>query len=339
MNEVVNTSWAPPAPQEGRDAVVEAKRMELASRTLAVAKKFGWSKAEITRRIGMAEGTFSQWYSGVYAGRVDFQNLKVASWLEGVEEMEREAAGIPQSPAYLATAFAEEMTSLLRAAQLMPTIVLVSAEAGMGKTATANRYRDTGQNVAMATMSPQTRSVFGMMHELAAALDIGASSQGRLARAIGERLKRRGAGTLLIVDEVQNLTDDAINQLRHFTDNYGCGVALVGNTEVYSRFSRWAAGGGYGQLRRRIFKRLRRVHADAGDIALFTRAWGVTDKEQARFLAGVGMKPGALGQIDMTVKLAKMTALGAGRAMTLDDLKSAWANRDVDGRDVGGGRA
>jgi hypothetical protein len=332
MNETVISSWQTPTAVAGRDAEAEARRVELARQVHAAAIRYRWSKAEVARRIEMAEGTFSQWYSGSYAGRVDLQNRKVAAWLAGVDEMEQAASGIPQSPPFQATAFAQELTEMLRLAQLMPTMVLVSAEAGLGKTLTAQRYAAAGQNVVLATMSPQTRSVYGMMHELAAALDIGATSNARLARAIGERLKRRGAGTLLIVDEVQNLADDAINQLRHFVDNYGCGIALVGNSEVYNRYARWAAGGGTGQLRSRIFKRLRRVNPSAADIGLFVAAWGIADREQVKFLTGVGMKPGALRQIDMTIKLAKIQAIGAGRELALDDLKNAWANRDVEGR-------
>lgn len=41
-----------------------------------------WSKAEVARRIGMPDGTFSQWYAGSYAGQLGKQNAKVQQWVE-----------------------------------------------------------------------------------------------------------------------------------------------------------------------------------------------------------------------------------------------------------------
>lgn len=342
MNEVQFTSspssgspaasWQQPVvnpDRTGEAAEHERRRVELATQVLAVARKYGWKKAEVARRIDMAEGTFHQWYAGTYGGRLDFQNKKVAQWLGAVDEMEQQASGIPTSPLFVATEFAGQVEQMLRVAQVMPTMVMVSAEAGMGKTFAARRYRDSGQNVFLATISPHTRSVYNMLHEIAASLDVRQAQQSRLARAIGERLARRGAGTLLIVDECQHLTDDAVNQLRHFVDNYGCGIALLGNTEIYNRYAHWASSGGYGQLRSRIFKRLSWPVATPGDVDAFVAAWRIKEADQKKFLRGVGLKPGGLRQVDMTCKLATLMAIGEGRELTVDDLKKAWSNRDV----------
>lgn len=329
------TTWtlpdveAPIVEGPGRTPVDIATRRELAARVAEQGENNGWSKAEVARRIGMPDGTFNQWFKGNYQGRFDGHNEKVANWLASVEEIEALAAAIPVSPPFIRTRISDEITDMLASAQMMPTIIMATCEAGMGKTTTAKRFASVTGNVYLATISPHTKTVHGMLSEIAEALDVMQPNASKLVRSIGKRLERRGAGTLLIIDECQNLVDDAINQLRHFTDNYGCGIALLGNTETYSRFNRWSDGPKYGQLRRRIFKRIRRDRPTQEDLHLFIRAWGVTEPEMVQFLTGVGVKPGAFGQVDMTIKLARLTAQGANRPMTLADLKAAWSNRDV----------
>ena len=153
----------------------------------------------------------------------------------------------------------------------------------------------------------------------------------RLVRSIGQTLERSGPYPLLIVDEGQNLVDDAVNQLRHFVDKYKTGVALLGNSETYGRFQKdWSQGPKYGQLKRRIFKRMQRGTAERQDLIDFIGAWGVTDAEQTKYLLAIGKKPGAMGQIDMTLKLATMSAMGAQEELSISHLRAAWENRDVE---------
>ncbi len=66
------------------------------------------------------------------------------------------------------------------------------------------------------------------------------------------------------------------------------------------------------------------------DLAAFISGWGVNDPECAKFLTGIGMKSGALGQIDKTVKLASMLAMGSNQPLNISHLKAAWQNRDVE---------
>ncbi len=332
------TAWEMPAPEvapdpgTGRTKTDIAEWRRLLELVIAKADANEWTKSEFARRIDMANATFSQWASGSYNGRLDRLNSKISAWLENADEMEQFVERIPRSPEFFPTAFAEECGATLNAAQALPAMVMISAAAGFGKTMTARQYVATHPHSHLCTMSPHTRTVHTMLLDVAESLGVMQANPSRISRAIGQRLQRTGGGTLLIVDEAQNLIDDAINQLRHFVDNYGCGVALLGNDEIYTRFGGdWSNGPKYGQLRRRIFKRVRRNEPLKRDILAFIKAWGITEKDQVKFLSGVGMKPGALGQIDMTVKLAKINAAGREEAMTLEDLRAAWANRDVEG--------
>jgi len=346
MNEFVSTRDMKPAasgwerPTTGPDASLSNRTgadiqdwWGLIDRVIDTATANGWTKAEVARRIGMADGTFSQWASAKYSGRLDEQNRKVAQWLDAVEESAGLAAIIPQSPTFIATRTANEITRTLNWAQTTADLVLITYAAGMGKTEACRHFRATRPHVHMATMSPYTKTVHGMLVELAAELDVMVHNPAKLTRAIGKRLQNTGGGTLLIVDEAQNLTDEAVNQLRHFVDVYRCGVALVGNDEVYRRFAQKDGpnnGPSNAQLRRRVGMRLKRDKPPVEDLHKFIAAWGITEQPAVKLLVGIGLKGGALGQIDKTLKLASMQALGSGKSLSVEHIEAAWKNRDVE---------
>lgn len=320
------------ASRNGRSAEDLRRRDELLVEVDRVMAERGWSKAEAARRSGAGHGTFSQWHSGNYKGRYDTVNATIATWLGNLVEVEEVAASVPAGPGYLPLEFAVGVERMISIAQIMGTMVMVTAEAGIGKTTAAREYVRTHANAYLVTISPHTRTIHNMLAEIAASIGVEERSASRLVRAIARRLTRTGDGTVLVIDEAQNLCDDAINQLRHFADDQACrcGIALLGNSATYARFSQWGKGDKYGQLTRRIFKRIKAERPSEDDLAAFIDGWGIVDPEQVRFLTGVGMKPGALGQVDMTIKLARMVAQGAGREVTLADLRGAWSNRDVE---------
>lgn len=313
-------------------AEYETQRLDLVARVTREAEKHGWTRAEIARRSGVSSGTFYDWMEGKYKGRVDNVNARIAQWLDQIEEVEKLAASVPQTPGFIDLGFSRSVIATLSVAQIMPALVMITAAAGCGKTTAARHYAESRANVHLVTMDPQCRGSHNMLARIADKLAAPANNSRTIVRAIGERIRRQGSGTLLIIDEAQTLSDDAIDQLRHFVDEYQAGVALMGNNETYKRFAGWDNTGKYGQLRRRVFKRIQRDRPASDDIAAYLDAWAITDPHQREFLTGVGMKPGALGQIEMTIKLARMTAEGAGRGgtITLSDLRAAWANRDVE---------
>lgn len=342
MKKLVNTSPIKSAPTWERpktrpDTALTNRSVEdivewdqLADEVAALATSNNWSKAEVARRVGMPDGTFSQWFSGTYAGQLKNQNVKVAQWVAALKESASLTANIPQKPPFQRTRIAGEITDTLALAQATGDLVMITVDAGNGKTETCRHYRATRPHVYLVTASPHTRTVHGILVDLAAELEVLEYNPAKLTRAIGRKLERVGDGTLLIVDEAQNLTDEAINQLRHFVDNYGVGLALVGNDEIYGRLARKQDGPSYAQLKSRLGKRLKRTKPYAEDIIARIAAWGVEDADAAKFLTGIGLKAGALRQIDKTMVLASMAALGEDRPVSLKHIKAAWQNRDVE---------
>jgi DNA transposition AAA+ family ATPase len=306
----------------------------LIDRVIEVAATFGWSKAEVTRRSGMKEGTFSQWFSGTYSGRLDGHNATVKQWLDALQESAGIAAAIPSSLPFMKLKASQEVLETLIWSQRCPDLVMITLGPGMSKTATCEHFTNTRPNVFMATVTESTKTVHGMLTELAAQLDVLEHNPARLARAIGNKIRRKTEeGALLIVDEAQHLNDEAVNQLRHFVDVYKCGVAIVGNAEVYGRFRKDREknnGPSYAQLKSRIGKRLQRTKPYVEDLNTFIASWGVSEPEAVKLLIGIGMKGGAFRQIDKTMKLATMYAMGKGEPVAEVHIRTAWRNRDVE---------
>jgi hypothetical protein len=140
-------------------------------------------------------------------------------------------------------------------------------------------------------------------------------------------MKSNGRKTLLIIDEAQNLSPRAVDELRFLSDEYGTGLAFLGNLDVNTRFGGTEPREGYGQAQRRIGFRLTQLKPKRADIDAFVSAWGLTDTAIVKLLRQIGEKPGALGQITGTLKMAALMAAGHGREITSDDVLAAYVNR------------
>ncbi|MDC7984847.1 AAA family ATPase [Rhodoplanes sp. TEM] len=320
--------WGPPKGEPApRDTITYNVWSVTREKVREIATRERWSKSEVARRSAVPLGTLSPWYDGTYTGQTDAITERVVKWLDSVEEMKTAAAAIPEAPGYVTTPTSQSVVDTLLYAQMMPEMVIVTLGAGMGKTTTARHFAESRPNVFLVTMRPTTAGTHAMLQELAIALDVTERNPGRLDRSIGQRLKRNGRHTLLIVDEAQNLSDLSINQLRYFLDEYGCGIALLGNDEVFSRFGRGEPKPGHGQIHRRIGKRVHRLSPQHADVEALLDAWSIEDREARRLLHGIARKPGALGQVDKTIRLATIMAATRGQPLAIDHVRAAWADR------------
>jgi DNA transposition AAA+ family ATPase len=327
MSKDAAQAWNAPKQEPEIDAD-QLTDWQMATRRLAkVAGADGLTRSEVSRRSDIPLGTFSAWYDGTYNGSYKNTTARVVRWLDAVEEQKSNAFASPEAPEWVETRTAKELWDTLVYAQMMPEIAVVTLGAGMGKTTTSRRYIATRPNAFLVTMRPTTAGKHSMLQELAMALDVIERNPARLDRAIGHRLQRNGRHTLLIVDEAQNLKDDAADQLRYFHDEYGCGIALLGNDEVASRFGRKDPRKGQAQFHRRVGKRIERLTPLPEDIEALIDAWNLEDADARKLLRAVGNKPGALGQIDKTARLASMFAMGRGSAIEASDIRAAWRDR------------
>ncbi|NLS00209.1 AAA family ATPase [Rhizobium sp. P38BS-XIX] len=327
-------SWTFPTPapdflqRHSQDEIEQWRK--LLTRVIDAANANGWTKAEVARRANIKDGTFSQWSNGNYPGVLGNISEQVGNWLEALEESASIAASIPVSPPFVKTYVGADVYNVLLFTQMTAGFTAVTLPSGSGKTTTARHFCDTRPHAWLATISPNTKTVHGMLVELAAELDIQEHNPTRLVRAIGRKLQRIGDGTLLVIDEAQNLVPDAVNQIRHFVDIHKCGVALLGNEDTAVSFIKDKGSvASRAQVATRFDRRLKRERDPVHDAAVLINAWKIDDDDCVKFLHNIATKPGALRNIDRTIKAAMMAALGNGEDLSLNYLVAAWRNRDM----------
>lgn len=320
--------WAEPErePEGLAPEALEAWR-SATRRTREIATREGWTRAEVARRSELAASTLTQFLDGNYNGNVLAQAAKLTKWLDAYDATRALAAQMPAVPGWVSTPTAEKIIRTIVFCQMLPDMGVITVGSGMGKTITAQHYCASKPSAYRVTMRPTTGSVSTMLHELAQALGVPERNPVKLDRAIGEKLKRNGRHTVLIVDEAQNLVDRAIDQLRYLIDEYECGLVLMGNNELYSRSGIGKPREGYGQIHRRVGPRLTQLKPTEADIAALIRAWKVEDPEIVQLLRAIGRKPGALGQIGKTMQGAAVLAASDGKPIDAGYVRAAWQNR------------
>lgn len=311
------------------DEAVYKEYIQLRAKISEIGQLENLSKSEVARRADVAVGTFSQWFGGTYAGRYDKINERIRNWVNAFEDASEISRGLPKGPDFVPTRTSKELMETLAYAQMLPEMAIITLDAGMGKTRTAREYCASRPHAHLVTMSPATKTVYGMMSEIAYCLDVLPASSRNVHRVVGQRLGR-APNSLLIIDEAQNLIDSAVDQARSLLDLYKCGLVLMGNSEIYDRFDRKANGPSYAQIKRRIGRRMQRKSPYADDIKMFIDAWGVEDTGARNLLTGIGKKPGALGEIDKTMRLATILARGGDEEVAEKHVRAAWENRGME---------
>lgn len=283
------------------------------------------SVAAAAKDAGVAYSTFSAFLNGTYAGNNDKVAAEVEIWIAARQERRQTAAVLPRSPAFQLTPTSAHILSILEWCQTAADFGVIVGGAGIGKTSTLRQYQATHPNVWLATMDETTASVSSMLREIVETMGLSEQSASEFARS----LRRRMAGTngLLLVDEAQILSPQALNQLRILHDRAGIGLVVAGNEEIYSRID--AGKTKFSQLKSRVGMPMSQPRPQAQDVCLMIQAWGITDPAEAKYLKAVGNKPGALRTLDKTVKLASMLALGAGEARGLKHFRAAYEQRTL----------
>ncbi|MUZ99088.1 tail fiber domain-containing protein [Agrobacterium vitis] len=146
---------APEVSANKTEADIE-KWWELVDRVIAVARQFRWTKAEVTRRSGMKDATFSQWFSGRYEGRLDNHNAMIEQWLDALQAAASVAAMIPQAPSFMQLRGSAEVLETLTWAQICPDLVMITLGAGMGKTAACEYFTNILGEVNVTQQPAQT---------------------------------------------------------------------------------------------------------------------------------------------------------------------------------------
>ena len=204
---------------------------------------------------------------------------------------------MPVEPGFVQTRVARELFETFTYAQALPTMAVVTIVAGLGKTSAAEAFKATRPHVFHVTLSPSTRTANTVMVSIAKQLGIKTANSVELEMQIATALKRDGFSALLIVDEAQNLSEDCINQLRHFRDVACCGIVLLGNDETTTPYATRDVKHASPQVSRRIGYRLSVMKPYSEDIDVFLDAWQLKDDDVRTVGTAIATRPGALGAL------------------------------------------
>ncbi len=282
------------------------------------------SQQKVAAEAGIPYGTFTPWMGGTYKGDTAAKAAQVRRWLETRRERARTISVLPPAPDFIATPTAIEIMDLFNFAQAAPDFVVVVGGSGIGKSSAIEAHKRRAPNVFTIEADQSIESANNMLTAIANEIGVLEKRSAWLSRAICGRLK--GTSALIIIDEAQHLSTKALDQLRAIHDRSNVGVAVAGNETLYARLQ--GAGGGRGsafaQLFSRVGMRINQPKAKAKDIAAIIDAWHLENAAAIATLKQIGGKPGALRNINKTIRLAHMLAAGAGEALDDRHVRAAW---------------
>lgn len=289
----------------------------------------GQSWPQLSRMTDVAASTLSAFAGETYTGNNIGIAAKVQAYRDRLASQAELGADAPIVPDWYDTPTAKKVTNALRYAQ-SGEMVLIVTPPGIGKTKAAQRFAAHDPNVWLATMAPSAAGVATMLTEIAEAVGLGQikGSPQQLSRQIKARV--RGKSGLIIVDEAQELTDKALNELRHIHDLTQVGVAIMGNESVVGMLDGRKTA--LAQISSRIAKPIIIEEPGLGDLEALLDAWRVMDADQRDFLIKLGRMPGALRTVTQTLKSAAFLSWGAGKPLSLAYLREAAKERSFKAR-------
>lgn len=282
----------------------------------------GLSQVAAARQIGISDSTLSEWLSGKYRGAD--KSVEVARWIETRRAQAEARIVMPTPPAFVETQTARDMLDIMTFAHAMSDFAVVVGAAGIGKTSTILEYQRANSRVYVLGADKTCVSPNAMLMKLAKAMGVTEKRSVWLSEGIIDKV--RNANALIVIDEAQHLSTDALDQLRSIPDATECGIVVAGNESLLGRLTGKSGSDAalYAQLFSRVGARLVRSQVSVRDINMILDAWPIEDPEVRGLLGKIGKKPGALRILTKTIRLAAMYAAGEGAAVSAVHIRRAW---------------
>lgn len=285
----------------------------------------GMSLSQAAQESGIAKGTLSAWLPGKYLGRTENVDEKAQKWLDSLRTRSQVRKLMPRDPAFIETPSAIIFRSVFEYAQTGPDIGLITGNAGVGKTMSAEAYRDETPNVWLMTADSSMRSPTAVLRELTEIVDAAEKRGPRMMASLIRRVQ--GSHGLIIVDEAQHLQTEAIDLLRTINDRAKIGLVFMGNEPLKGRIEGMSRDTSYAQIFSRIGMRKNRKQPQAKDTRAIFDAWGIEDTGLFQICRWIAGQPGGLRSMNKTLRYASMIAASDERnQITERDIQSAWSS-------------
>lgn len=126
------------------------------------------------------------------------------------------------------------------------------------------------------------------------------------------------------MDEAQHLGLQAFEQLRALHDEYGIGLAFVGNEAIHSVLAGGRNGSEHAQLSSRFgFRVVQRGVADE-DVQIVLDGWEIEGEAERKYLGTIAARAGALRVMGKVIRLAWMLAQPTGQRPTVVHMRAAY---------------
>jgi len=133
-------------------------------------------------------------------------------------------------------------------------VALVSGDAGAGKTTALRHYYENNNGVILVTANACTTSATAVLGLISR--ELGRQPPGRKATLMSSLVDLlRDSNRLVIIDEADHLTLDALQAVRNLNDLAGIGIVLSGNDKIYRQMLSGRRSYEFDQLRTRIVVR------------------------------------------------------------------------------------
>ncbi|EJV0369623.1 AAA family ATPase [Vibrio vulnificus] len=282
--------------------------------------------AQIAKEISVAPATLSQVLNGKYTADPVAIIEKLEKWLR---LRDRRAATPNVNPGFVMTKTAEQIITDITFAHAVAEdgIVVVYGSPGVGKTQALKRYKQDSNNVWLLFASPARSSITAFLYSLA--LEIGIMNPTKrkddLSRAITSKLS--GSEGVIIIDEAQHLSFEALEELRIIQEETSIPMVLSGNKKTYAKMTGGARTEDFAQLFSRIAKKRNINKVKQADVRAIAGAWGVHGEAERSLMIQISERPGGLRLLTKTLKLAAMYA--QSNPITENVLRKSFAELDA----------
>ena len=209
----------------------------------------GTKQKQIADESGLSTAVVSQFISGTYTG----DNAKAADTLSKYLRLAKERLNVVSYHR-----FYKELgnTRLVNGAAAYAhkhcEMTLIRGDSGAGKTTALRYYAENNAGVVFVTANSTVRTGRLILQEIAAAM--GKSCIGCNIKQTMDTLLKALSGTkrLIIIDEADRLSLNALQAIRDLNDIANVGIVLAGNNKLYTQMLIGVKGGEFDQIRTRI---------------------------------------------------------------------------------------
>jgi len=209
------------------------------------------SQRQISRETGLSTSVISQFLNDSYAG----DNEEVARTISRYLTVSKERLNSVSSTCFFPELYnTKEVLFTCFYAHRHNDLALVSGDVGAGKTTALRHYAANNTGVIFVTANACTTlatAILGLICQ-----QVGRQVPGRKAALMNTLVEQlTGSNRLIIIDEADHLSLDALQAIRNLNDLAKVGIVFSGNDKIYRQMLSGRRSYEFDQLRTRIVVR------------------------------------------------------------------------------------